>query len=287
MSLYRRGETWWLDIAVHGKPRIRRSTGTADLQEAQRIHDQARAEAWQSARAGHTWTDAATAWLTDAGERHINDRYRLRLISERLGSPALAGLDTAAITTALSGQRAGNWNRSRNLIVAVLNVAKLRGWIESIPHIPSKKVAPARIRFLTADEWSRLEAALPDHMRPMAQLAIYTGLRQHNVTHMEWSQVDLARRVAWVHADQAKAQKAIGVPLSDDAVAVLRAQSGRHPRWVFPNTVTRWEDGKPAEWGSQSEIKTAWRTALRRADIEPGFRWHDLRHTWASVVLHS
>jgi integrase len=45
---------------------------------------------------------------------------------------------------------------------------------------------------------------------------------------LEWQQIDMQRHVAWIHPDQAKAAKAIGVPLNDDAVAVLKAQIGKH-----------------------------------------------------------
>ena len=56
----------------------------------------------------------------------------------------------------------------------------------------------------------------------MARFALATGLRERNVTGLEWSQVDLERRVAWIHPDQAKARKAIGISLNRDAVLVLR-----------------------------------------------------------------
>ena len=125
---------------------------------------------------------------------------------------------------------------------------------------------------MSAAEWDRLLPQLPAHLAPMARLAIATGLRRHNVTHLEWPQIDLQRRVAWVHADQAKAGKPIGVPLADDAVAVLRGQIGRHERWVFPTF----------RGGPQVQISKGWKAALARAGIEPSFRWHDLRHTWAS-----
>jgi integrase len=48
--------------------------------------------------------------------------------------------------------------------------------------------------------------------------------RKANVTGLEWSQVNLERRIAWIHPDQAKARKAIGVPLNAEAVLVLRRQ---------------------------------------------------------------
>jgi len=49
----------------------------------------------------------------------------------------------------------------------------------------------------------------------MAEFSLATGLRQSNVTHLEWSQVDLGRRSAWIHADQAKGKRDLAVPLSD------------------------------------------------------------------------
>ena len=105
----------------------------------------------------------------------------------------------------------------------------------------------------------------------MAQFTLATGLRESNVVKLEWSQVDLDRRCAWIHADQAKARKAIPVPLNGEAVIVVRRQAGKHLDRVFTYK------GRPVTRANNH----AWRKALVRAGIE-NFRWHDLRHTWAS-----
>ena len=128
-----------------------------------------------------------------------------------------------------------------------------------------------RIRFLAREEAQRLLAALPEHMADMAAFSLATGLRAANVTGLQWSQVDLARRLAWVHADQAKARKAIPVPLNAEAVSLVRKQLGKHLTHVFSYR------GRPI-----TQVSTkAWYAALERAGIAD-FRWHDLRHTWAS-----
>jgi integrase len=75
----------------------------------------------------------------------------------------------------------------------------------------------------------------------------------------------------WIHADQSKNKKAIGVPLNVDAINVLREQKGKHEKWVFPY------NGKPVYQVSTK----AWRKARERTGLE-GFRFHDLRHNWAS-----
>jgi len=105
----------------------------------------------------------------------------------------------------------------------------------------------------------------------MAAFSLATGLRRANVTGLLWSQVDIVKRMAWIHPDQAKARRAIPVPLNAEAVELIRAQIGMHDTFVFAYR------GKKI-----TQVNTkAWHKALERAGIE-NFRWHDLRHTWAS-----
>ena len=98
-----------------------------------------------------------------------------------------------------------------------------------------------------------------------------TGLRASNVTGLQWQDVDMNKCHAWIHPDQAKTKKAISVPLNSNAMSVLKSCIGKHPHSVFT-----YKDN-PIE---QCNTK-AWRNALKRAGIA-NFRWHDLRHTWAS-----
>ena len=128
-----------------------------------------------------------------------------------------------------------------------------------------------RIRWITQEQADRLIAALPQHLAAMTRFSLETGLRRANVTGLQWSQLDLVRRTAWIHPDQAKARRAIAVPLSAAAVIVIREQLGKHPTHVFSF------QGSPI---IQTSTK-AWYKGLAKAGIE-NFRWHDLRHTWAS-----
>ena len=112
---------------------------------------------------------------------------------------------------------------------------------------------------------------LPQHLKDMVEFTLATGLRASNVTGLQWQDIDLKKYHDWIHPDQAKTKKAIAVPLNNNAIKILQARIGMHHRFVFTyknNSI------------KQCNTK-AWYKALQRAGIV-NFRWHDLRHTWAS-----
>jgi|TARA_B100000315_G_scaffold107802_1_gene98916 integrase len=102
----------------------------------------------------------------------------------------------------------------------------------------------------------------------MAAFTLETGLRDQNVTKLKWSEVDMASQIATVNA---KGDNLLSVPLNSNAVMILRQQLFQHPEYVFVL------NGRPVDRPNNS----GWKAALERAGIED-FRWHDLRHTWAS-----
>ena len=101
--------------------------------------------------------------------------------------------------------------------------------------------------------------------------ALTTGLRLSNVVKLEWAQVNLDLKHAWVKGNESKNRKPIAIPLNNVAIEVLQQQLGNHPDRVFTYL------GRPFVAANTK----AWKSALKRAEIED-FRWHDLRHTWAT-----
>lgn len=217
MSIYQRGETWWIYIRHEGT-RIRRSAWTTSKTEAQRLHDELKAELWQRRPDARTWREAVAAWLS-SGERDKSDKYRLRVLDIDPSS-YLDAITPDTLSAALEGHAPASYNRLANLITAILNVAVRRGWLAKAPNIERRKIPPPPIRWLARGEWSLLYPCLTDFQKPMARFAITTGLRQFNVTHLRWDHVDLERRIAWVDANEAKGGKPLTIPLSDDAVEV-------------------------------------------------------------------
>lgn len=227
-----------------------------------------------------TWGDAADRWYCDGYHKshgtRVDERFVLLSLSRKWSELVLSQIDETAISSILkdvasTGVSARRVNRYAEIIRAVLRASVRWGWLARIPEIRLARRPPRRVRFLTVNEAAQLLAELPEHLRAVAAFSLETGLRKSNVLGLTWGQVDLSIPAAWIHADQAKAKRAIPVPLTPTAVAVLESQRGRHSTWCFTYKGSRISQCNTA----------AWHKALRRAGISD-FRWHDLRHTWAS-----
>lgn len=282
MALYKRNKTYWINISHNGE-RIQRSTGTSDKIAAQQFHDQFKADLWRQAKLGQTpektWIDAVVRWLGESQHKRSldTDKSHLRWLNPYLGDKKLKAIDRAMIEKiadikASTGVSNARVNRTLALIRSILNKAVDQWeWLDSTPKVKLRKEDNRRTRWLTQQEAKKLIAELPSHLADMTIFTLVTGLRQSNVKNLKWEDVDLEKNHAWVHADEAKGAKAIAVPLNADALDILHKRFGHHPTFVFSYR------GK-----SISNVNTrAWRKALRRLGIE-NFRWHDLRHTWAS-----
>lgn len=285
MSLYERKDSpyWWVKISIPGREPIQRSTGTANKLKAQEYHDKLKAQIWDEQRLGvkpiFSWKEAVVRWISESKHKtnHWQDLVYLKWLDKHLGDKMLPDINRALIDKIIAARLAGGVaNSSVNRTMQVVRVILRRAvneweWLDKPPKFRWLPEPTRRIRWLEREEAARLITALPVHLAPMVRFSLETGLRQANVTGLRWSQVDLVRRCAWIHADQAKARKPIPVPLSSEAVEVVREQIGKHLEFVFTFR------GKPVK-----QVNTkAWHKALKLAGIKD-FRWHDLRHTWAS-----
>lgn len=295
MSLYKVGSTWYAYVKHKGK-RVRRSTGFSDREAAQRFHDELKAELWQHApgRAGRTWLDACLAWLK-AKARSKSDRYSLKALAYT--DRPIEECTAESLEACITDKAPATFNRIADIINAILNTAKEKGWVEKVEKVKHRDAPPTDVRFLTLEEWERLHHELPAHLKAPARLSLATGLRQANVFKLKWAKVDLSRRMVWVASQETKNRKPLGIPLSDDAVAVLKEQQALREdecEWVFPFKGKGRAAGQPI-----TEVKTAFYAAMERAKLGHYKRWktkdgkqhkewigdvnwHTFRHTFAS-----
>ena len=280
MSLRKRRTVWWIDIRAPNGERIRRTAGTESRALAQELHDRLKAELWRTWKLGdkpkRSWNEAVVRWLKESVHKATIecDKAHLRWLDRHLRDKDLNAITRSLIdrlTDARLAEGVSNAtvNRTMEVLRAILRKSVNEWeWIDKAPQVRMLKEPTRRVRFLTRPEAARLLKALPSHLADMMVFSLATGLRRANVTGLQWSQLDLVRRIAWIHPDQAKARKAIAVPLNAEAVAVIRKQIGRHATHVFSYK------GKPV-----TQVSTkAWYQSLAKAGIE-NFRWHDLRHT--------
>ncbi|MBF0588712.1 MAG: site-specific integrase [Magnetococcales bacterium] len=283
MSIRRRKGAYFIDVTTPDGRRIRKSTGTRNKQEAQELHDRIKADLWRQSKMGdkpaYYWDDAVVRYLQEkAHKRSIEkDKEHLRWVD-----PFLRGVQLDAINRDMldrmgqkKAERTSNTtaNRVLEVVRCILNLAANEWeWIDKAPKVRMFPTGEKRIRWITPNEAKRLVSELPPHLAAMVEFSLATGLRQRNVTHLEWSQVDMAHGLAWIHADQSKTAKPLRVTLNATAARVIRGQIGGHDRYVFHSGGVA-----PIKYPAQG----AWKRALKRAGIED-FRWHDLRHTWAS-----
>lgn len=114
-------------------------------------------------------------------------------------------------------------------------------------------------------------------MMPMVLLSLHTGLRRGELFSLRWDNINFDRAILTVRGDTAKSGKTRYIPLNAQALQILKDWRKRYEGndWIFANAKTGESFG---------HVKTAWTKILTSAKIE-NFRWHDMRHHFASKLV--
>ena len=142
--------------------------------------------------------------------------------------------------------------------------------------IKMEKVPRGRVRYLTEGGFKKICMTCPDWSRPILTFARYTGLRMSNVLELTWDQVDFNSRTVLVQ--ETKNGESLSIPLCrllHDTLLVLREKSP-DPRRVFRSNL-KLESFK-------QKVRRAFKSACKEVGIKD-FRWHDLRHDFASQLV--
>lgn len=135
-----------------------------------------------------------------------------------------------------------------------------------------------RLRFLTVEEWTVVAAELPAWLRPLALLAVATGMRLKEVVSLRWEDLDKQARVIYVREGKTECRE---IPMSDPVRRFLEAQPIR-AEFVFTG-----KDSLPyISTRARNGISQVTSAAMRRAGIT-GCGFHVLRHTAASWMVQA
>jgi integrase len=289
--LIRRGRIWHIQKRIGGK-RVRRSTGTDSLQEAEmilaRVIEEERKAAMFGVRPTRTFAEAAARFVLEhEHKRSLDDDIgRLRNLMPVLGDIALDKIHMGTLAPWIearrqAGRAPGTINHGLQLVRRILRLAASRWrdadgltWLETpaeivfVPNHDKRQPYP-----LTWDEQDRLFGELPDHLAAMARFTVNTGCRDGEVCALRWAWEvevpELGASVFLIPAARVKNGLDRLAVLNREAARVVEAQRGRHPSHVFTHR------GKPVT----RMLNHAWLKARRRAGL-PEVRVHDLKHTF-------
>lgn len=285
MSLFKRdGSPYWQTEFVVKGSRIVRSTGTTSRREAEKFERELREEIRQqhAATAGRprpalTIDQACGRYWIEHGSRlraaRDVERWLRYIVAHLPADLPLRDLSASHVTAFVSSMRQANIgeisiNRTVQALQGVHNRAgKL--WEEPVKVIgwkPHKTREKARVRWISEAQAQSMLAHLPDPTRALVLFMLLTGIRRREAFELVWIRVHFDRQVI---AIKAKGGDEREVPLSDEALEVLAALP-RDGDLVFDCT----------NWRKRYEA------AKLAANIDD-FRWHDLRHTFATWLGQS
>ncbi len=197
-------------------------------------------------------------------------------------------------------------NRDLAALKACLAMAVMGEFLDAHPLEkvkPSKVDTHGRVRYLSDDEEKNLRVALrnrddaarasrkhgnawraerdyellptipahgfADHLTPMVLLAMNTGMRRGELTSLTWDDINLAGKSLTVRGSNAKSGKTRHIPLNAEALDVLKRYQRQHAEGrLFDLT----------------RVNKSFTAITEKAGIQ-NFRFHDLRHTFASKLV--
>lgn len=204
-------------------------------------------------------------------------------------------------------------NRNVTMLKAILQKAVEWDLIENNPLVkvrPLRTDQSAKVRFLDFDEEQRLRAALDqresrlraerrkynqwlaqrgypaypnldecvfaDYLKPMVLISINTGIRRGELFDLTWNDVDFQRKTITINGITAKSGKTRHIPLNKEAFGTLQ-------RWKTHTNSDKLVFSS-ANGHRFDNIARSWEALLDLAEIKD-FRWHDLRHHFASLLV--
>jgi integrase len=217
-------------------------------------------------------------------KNYKNKKYIIDKLSVTFGSLNLDQFTTQLVEQCQSEQlKKGGKPATVNRYLATLKhmFTKAVEW-EMVPERIREKVRRVkflqennqRLRFLSQEEMANLIQACGEHVRPIVITALNTGMRRNEILSLKWEQVDLKHGFIFLY-DTKNGEKR-EIPINNPLRETLSALTHHI---ISPYVFWRGEDGR-----RYKEVKKSFQTALRKAEIND-FRFHDLRHTFASQLV--
>lgn len=287
-SIYKRGNIWWVQVYVDGRPVIE-SSKSRDLADAKKLRDRLLGKKVRGEVTGGAPDKVLiTELLDDVLKSDVEEstRYIWKLVIEKNLRPFFGNKRAAKLSTDLmdqyrekrkaDGRSEATANRELSILRTAFHNARKRTppKVYSVPYFPMVKETNVRQGFLSDDQYVKLREALDEDVRVLFVCAYNTGVRKGELLQMVWEWVDFERARISLPPHVTKTKKGRVLPiLKGDMLNLLLDAKRRRDEgwpdspWVFSRAGERIRD-----------FRSAWDKAIKEAGA-PGLTFHDLRRT--------
>lgn len=227
-------------------------------------------------------------WIRSIGDMRLSDitadviRTQLKEYAsgkvQRWNGPNVTGYK---LRTTNKKRQPSTINRMKAAGSTVMKFAIKEGYLNDNPFrkVPGLTENKGRQRYLSDDErqalFKAVEHAAWPKMKLLVLMALTTGCRQSELLGLRWSDIDFKARTAYLARTKNGDPRLVPIPniTIDELLKFREVGKGL----VFPSVI------KPKR---PFEFRKHWAKALAEAGIE-NFRWHDLRHSAASMLVNN
>lgn len=285
-----RGKAWHICKVISGE-RVRESTGTGDLKEAEKFlafkMEEIRRQKVYGIRPKRTFREAATKFLNESSKKTIvEDARHLRLMDPFIGDLPVDAVHMGVLQPFIDlrlaqGKSKRTVNYALQTLRHILNLCSEwvdetgQTWIQSAPKIRLLREDDKKEPYpITHEEQASLFAELPGYLSQMALFVVNTGLRDQEACCLQWEMEvavpELSTSIFIIPGERIKNSQDRLVILNRVAMGIVNDLRGNHPEYVFVNS-----KGRPVK----KMCREAWRRAREKAGLKH-VRVHDLRHTF-------
>jgi integrase len=295
-----KGVVYWVEWYDQDRKRRRERIGSNKAAAEQRLREvlSALAEGRQIKKCpdANTTFGALASWYLELPKTRAKDqeRYnrdlqgRLKRLIPFFGGKLLKDITPALVETYKqkrlsepSGRtpqhltHVATVNRELASLKTIFNRARENGRAECYPFNKGTMLREnnVRERVLSPEEYTRLLAYCPAHLKPIVKLAYHTAMRRGEILNLTWGQVDLKEGFIRLRPEDTKTNERRDVPLSRELVEMLKDMRAALGGIPLPGLRVFTYAGR-----SIGSIKRAFITAVKKAGLED-FTFHDLRHT--------
>ena len=138
-----------------------------------------------------------------------------------------------------------------------------------------------RLRFLSIEECQTLIKSCDNHLRPIVIMALNTGMKKGEILNLKWDDVDMTHWFILLANTKngEKREVPIAETLRKTLKELFRGSQMRPQRIDVPYVFHDYTTGSP-----YLNVQRSFTTACRKANIKD-FRFHELRHTFASHLV--